>query len=262
MTSEEGNFMDSDMMRDTILLTLLTDFVFKWGIELKTKQKILVADRGLNIFTGQLQSMDSRHKSLTVINPDYFKYINTDKIEKTDGYDSINSDFYSYCCYTDERFDLIIGLPPYLIFEDTHTKEKVAAMAILETYGLISPGLDINPWISFIVGSSLLLKEKGKIGLLLPTALLYSAEAAPIRKFLCSFYNKVLLFTFKTFRLSAALGETVLLLCERDKSNTIAMKHLELNNEVHLHKLLFLKFNYFFRETDFYSDTLNREDWL
>ena len=45
--------------------------------------------------------------------------------------------------------------------------------------------------VSFVIGSSLLLKEEGKIGFVLPAEILQLSYARPLREFLAHFYNKI-----------------------------------------------------------------------
>jgi adenine-specific DNA methylase len=48
-----------------------------------------------------------------------------------------------------------------------------------------------------VVGSSLLLKEKGKIGFVIPAELLQVSYTKQLREFLAHFYNKINIISFE-----------------------------------------------------------------
>ena len=69
--------------------------------------------------------------------------------------------------------------------------EKIFAKASLK-YSKLT-----NAWVPFVVGSSLLLKETGKIGFVLPAEILQVSYAKQLRNFLAHFYNKINIISFK-----------------------------------------------------------------
>jgi adenine-specific DNA-methyltransferase len=66
-----------------------------------------------------------------------------------------------------------------------------------------------------VVGSSLLLKEKGKIGFVIPAELLQVSYAQQLREFLAHFYNKINIISFEKLVFPDIQQEVVLLLCEK-----------------------------------------------
>ena len=76
-----------------------------------------------------------------------------------------------------------------------------------------------NAWVSFVVGSSLLLKDTfGRIGFVLPAEILQVSFAQQLRNYLAHFFNKINIISFEKLVFPHIQQEVVLLLCE--KNNT------------------------------------------
>ena len=95
----------------------------------------------------------------------------------------------------------------------------------------------MNPWVSFIVGSSMILKEKGKIGFVVPAEILQVSYAKELRNFLARFYNKISIISFRKLVFPEAQQEVVLLLCEKDQSKKHLVEHLEVDTDDDLEKI-------------------------
>ena len=91
--------------------------------------------------------------------------------------------------------------------------------------------------VSFVVGSSLLLKNEGKIGFVLPAEILQVSYAQTLREFLAKFYNKINIVSFEKLVFPDIQQEVVLLLCEKNNSKTHLIEHLELRDAEELHRL-------------------------
>ena len=94
-----------------------------------------------------------------------------------------------------------------------------------------------NAWVSFVVGSSLLLKENAKIGFDSPAEILQVSYAQTLREFLAHFYNKINIVSFEKLVFPDIQQEVVLLLCEKNNSKTHLIEHLELRDAEELQKL-------------------------
>ncbi len=68
-------------------------------------------------------------------------------------------DFHTYCNNTLHRFDLVVGNPPYIRYQFFDRIQQVEASDIFIKAGLTYSKLT-NAWVSFVVGSSLLLERK------------------------------------------------------------------------------------------------------
>ena len=105
----------------------------------------------------------------------------------------------------------------------------------IKTYNLFTKLT--NAWVSFVVGSSLLLKDNGKIGFVIPAELLQVSYAQQLRDFLAHFYNKINIISFEKLVFSDIQQEVVLLLCEKNGSDSHLIEHLELRDATELEKL-------------------------
>ena len=79
--------------------------------------------------------------------------------------------------------------------------------------------------------------RRGKIGFVLPAEILQVSYAQPLREFLGQFYNKINIVSFEKLVFPDIQQEVVLLLCEKNKTNTHLIEHLELRDAGELLKL-------------------------
>jgi adenine-specific DNA methylase len=139
----------------------------------------------------------------------------------------INTDFHLYCNETAQKFDLVVGNPPYIRYQYFHEEQQNEAIKVFNRAKLKYSKLT-NAWVSFVVGSSLLLKEKGKIGFVIPAELLQVSYAQQLREFLAHFYNKINIISFEKLVFPDIQQEVVLLLCEKNGSDSHLIEHLDI----------------------------------
>ncbi|MCD4793705.1 MAG: class I SAM-dependent methyltransferase [Bacteroidales bacterium] len=161
--------------------------------------------------------------------------------------------FHDFCINTKQKFDLIIGNPPYIRYQYFDREQQKFASEIFGKAKLKYSKLT-NAWVSFVVGSSLLLKEQGKIGFVLPAEILQVSYAQPLREFLGQFYNKINIISFEKLVFPDIQQEVVLLLCEKNCTNTHLIEHLELRDAKELQKLDILKLKSPKKKIDFKSN--------
>ena len=95
-----------------------------------------------------------------------------------------------------------------------------------------------NAWVSFVVGSSLLLKSYGgKIGFVLPAEILQVSFAQQLRNFIAHYYNKINIISFEKLVFPDIQQEVVLLLCEKNDSKSHNIEHIELRDASELKTL-------------------------
>ena len=154
----------------------------------------------------------------------------------------INEDFHSYCNSTLEKFDAVVGNPPYIRYQYFEKDQREEAIKIFERAGLKYSKL-MNAWVSFVVGSSLLLKENGKIAFVLPAEILQVGYAKTLRKFLTSYYRKISILTFRKLVFEGIQQEVVVVFCDRDGKKRTKIDHFELNGLDDLAKFDVTKIN-------------------
>lgn len=213
----------------------IASFILKWGINGSSDYDILEPSCGDGVFLEQLKENNHKFNSVTAIEFDEIEAEKADKI-KLKNKSVINSDFHLYCNKTTERFNLVVGNPPYIRYQYFDKEQQSEADKIFNRAGLNISKLT-NAWVSFVVGSSLLLKEKGKIGFVIPAELLQVSYAQQLREYLAHFYNKINIISFEKLVFPDIQQEVVLLLCERNGSGSHLIEHLELRDASVLEKL-------------------------
>jgi adenine-specific DNA-methyltransferase len=214
----------------------IAEFILRWGINGSSDFDILEPSCGDGVFLEQLKELKSKYKSITAIEFDEIEANKADKI-KLKNKQIINDDFHTYCNNTLQRFDLIVGNPPYIRYQFFDRQQQVEAGEIFSKAGLTYSKLT-NAWVSFVVGSSLLLKDKGgKIGFVLPAEILQVSFALQLRKFLAQFYNKINIISFEKLVFPDIQQEVVLLLCEKNGSKEHNIEHIELKDASELKTL-------------------------
>ena len=201
-------------------------FILKWGMNNSNSYDILEPSCGDGMFLRQLKKQQYQYNKIKAIEFDSQEAEKADTI-KLDNAKVINTDFHLYCNSTTERYDLVVGNPPYIRYQYYDNGQQEEAAKLFNKAGLRFTKLT-NAWVTFIVGSSLLLKEKGKIGFVVPAELLQVSYAQQLRTYLAHFYNKINIISFKKLVFPEIQQEVVLLLCEKDLTNSHLIEHLEI----------------------------------
>ena len=214
----------------------ITEFVLRWGINGSSDFDILEPSCGDGAFLEQLQKHKFKYKSITAVELDEEEAQKAEQINLRSK-QIINDDFHTYCNHTEKRFDLVVGNPPYIRYQFFDRQQQVEAGDIFIKAGLTYSKLT-NAWVSFVVGSSLLLKDKGgKIGFVLPAEILQVSFAQQLRNFLAHFYNKINIISFEKLVFPDIQQEVVLLLCEKNETKTHNIEHIELRDASELKTL-------------------------
>ena len=206
----------------------IADFMLKWAINGNREMDILEPSCGDGIFLQLIREKQISYNSVTAIEFDEVEYQKALNIELENAH-LINDDFHNYCLNTEDRFDLIIGNPPYIRYQYFSKEQQELAEQIFRNSNLKYSKLT-NAWVSFVVGSSQLLKEKGKIAFVLPAEVLQVSYAQQLREFLSHFYNKINIVSFEKLVFPEIQQEVVLLLCEKNGTDSHKIEHLELRN--------------------------------
>jgi adenine-specific DNA methylase len=214
----------------------IADFILRWGINGSNDFDILEPSCGDGVFLEQILKNRLKYKSITGVELDE---VEAEKAEQIDlkNKQIINADFHTYCNNTIQRFDLIVGNPPYIRYQFFDRQQQVEAGDIFIKAGLTYSKLT-NAWVSFVVGSSLLLKDKGgRIGFVLPAEILQVSFALQLRNFIAHFYNKINIISFEKLVFPNIQQEVVLLLCEKNETKNHNIEHIELRDASELQTL-------------------------
>ena len=150
----------------------IASFILKWAFDSNKIIDILEPSCGDGIFLKEIKNSKYSYSSITAIELDPIEANKSKKLNLKKS-NVINTDFHNFCINTENRFDLIIGNPPYIRYQFFDREQQKFAGEIFDKANLKYSKLT-NAWVSFVVGSSLLLKDNGKIGFVLPAELLLS----------------------------------------------------------------------------------------
>lgn len=230
----------------------IASFILKWGFNGDTHSKILEPSCGDGVFLEEIKNGNYQYDDITAVEINSTEANKAKELSLSNS-DIIVSDFHEFCLQNNLRFDLVVGNPPYIRYQFFDRKQQKAAEEIFRKANLKYSKLT-NAWVSFVIGSSLMLRDKGKIGFVLPAELLQVSYAQQLREFLARFYNKINIISFEKLVFPEIQQEVILLLCERNGCNSHLIEHLELENADSLKKLDVAKLRSPEKKIDFKSN--------
>ena len=196
-------------------------------------QTILEPSCGDGVFIDALIKMDFIHEE-NIITAIEIEKKETDKLSKKLDKNSkikiLNKDFFEFYheCKDNQRYDLILGNPPYIRYQYLDQKQREEMADILTDHGMKSNKL-INTWVGFMVACIHMLNENGKIAFVIPAEILQVAYAEELRLFLSNELSKITLITFEELVFSGIEQEVVVFIGEKGDFEK-GIKILELNN--------------------------------
>ncbi|MCG2717944.1 MAG: class I SAM-dependent methyltransferase [Nanoarchaeota archaeon] len=213
----------------------IANFILKWAVNENENYDILEPSCGNGAFLEQIKKNKFKYHSITAIEFDQVEAKKACNI-RLPNITILNGDFFAYCNSTENKFDLVIGNPPYIRYQYFDKEQRTEAEKVFAKVGLKYSKLT-NAWVSFVVGSSLLLKGIGKLGFVLPAEVLQVSYAKQLRKFLAHFYNKINIISFRKLVFPSIQQEVILLLCEKNNNISHLIEHIELENAAELQTL-------------------------
>lgn len=119
---------------------------------------------------------------------------------KNKGYQSrveiVADDFLDFAKKTSEKYQLIIGNPPYINIKNMENESKEKAKEICEKYHLPN-SLMQNMWVAFVLASVSCMEKDGVIFFVLPKEFLQVQYAEKIRLFLEEHFDTIHILSFK-----------------------------------------------------------------
>jgi adenine-specific DNA-methyltransferase len=146
-------------------------------------------------------------------------------------------------------FDAIVGNPPFIRYQNFPEELRSIAVHLME-YAGFKPSKLMNTWLPFLLISSHLLNENGRLGMVIPAELFQVNYAAEARQFLSDFFPRLGIITFKQLVFPDIQQEVVLLLAEKG-GETSGIRVVEMTNPDELAT---------FNPDDFYSAELKEMD--
>jgi adenine-specific DNA methylase len=199
-------------------------FLARWVAQSNTKT-ILEPSCGDGAFIEALSQVQTNHISLTGV--ELLKE-EANKAKELIGppFDSgskiINVDFLEWVLDEDnskKRFDGILGNPPYIRYQYLKDNDQALTAKIFAKHGLKFTK-HTNLWVPFVISSINLLKPGSRLAMVVPSELLHVLHAQPLRQYLFSTCEKILLIDPNELLFEDALQGTVLLMLEKKKNDT------------------------------------------
>lgn len=129
----------------------------------------------------------------------------------------LNAEFFSWWESANrsnpQRFNAILGNPPFLRYQAFPEPARSSAMSLLQRFGL-RPNKLTNAWVPFVVASAEMLVEGGRMALVVPAELLQVSYARQLRSYLTSRFRAVYVLACNDLLFSNAEQEIVILLAD------------------------------------------------
>ena len=217
----------------------IVSFLCKWAITKKT-QRILEPSCGDGHFiSGALtallsagvakKELASRITGVELFESEAKKARLVAKAHGTSDDCIVHSDFFEYLLqHRNDRYDVVLGNPPFIRYQNFPPKHREIAISMMQELGL-NPNKLTNIWVPFLVVASSLLNAKGKLGMVIPAELFQVKYAAETRIFLSNFFKRITIVSFKKLVFENIQQEVVLLLCEKEATENIGIRVVELD---------------------------------
>ena len=230
----------------------IASFILHWGINGSTDADILEPSCGDGVFLEQMAKENMLFHHATAVE---YEAVEAEKARAIGLHDSevINSDLHRFCLDTEQSFDLVVGNPPFIRYQYYDEGQQELAGEIFKKAGLKRSKLT-NAWVTFVVGCSLLLKETGKMGFVIPSELLQVTYAQQLRKYLATSFNKINIISFENLVFEEIQQEIVLLLCERTGTGEHLIEHIEMKDAEALQQLDPHRLKLPTKQIDFHAD--------
>jgi adenine-specific DNA-methyltransferase len=192
----------------------LADYITK--VTLKDEMKILEPSCGDGSFLRSIKKI-LKTKKYNIDRIDAVEYIGeeADKSEKIveniENANVINDDFYNFYVNCKDRYNLIIGNPPYIRYQYLTTFQREKQSQVLIKNKMKSNKL-INSWVFFLVACIELLEKNGTIAFVIPAEIMQVAYAEDLRKYLSKHLSKINIISFNELIFEDAEQEVVVLI--------------------------------------------------
>ena len=125
----------------------------------------------------------------------------------------IRSDFFKVDKKRFKPLGAIVGNPPFIRYQSFSGENRQRALRRAEEEGVKLSKL-VSSWVPFLVHSCALLKEGGRLAMVIPAELGHAAYARPVLKYLAKNFGRITLLTFRERLFPELSQDTLLLLAE------------------------------------------------
>jgi len=195
----------------------IASYIAEWAVRTK-KDNVLEPSCGDGVF---IEAVCNRLNALNCPESNLVKQVTGIEVDpyearKASAYSAkvINEDFFTFNHDNNILYDVVVGNPPFIRYQNFDEKFRKIAFEQMQKQGF-SPNRLTNIWLPFLVLSCNALKENGRIGMVVPAELFQVDYAAEARNFLSKFFEKLTIITFKQLVFEGIQQEVVLLLGEK-----------------------------------------------
>lgn len=189
----------------------LAEFIVSWGMD-GTVNTILEPSCGDGVFLEALRQYDGNFICQGIEISATEAALAAERLALDERFNILVSDFYDYYNGNhNERFDFVIGNPPYIRYQYlTEEQRDIQSNLLLENQ--MRPNKLINAWVAFTVAAVSLLKDNAKIAFVIPAELFQVKYAEQLRSYLMQNLNEITLLTFEELIFEGIDQEVVVLL--------------------------------------------------
>lgn len=201
----------------------MADFIINWAFPMNDGAPIRVLEPScgdgafLESLLRNLPVNDIQCKAVEFVDTEVA--LSRDRVASHSGFEVLHGDFYKLFNegIKNEKFDLVIGNPPYIRYQYLTPEQRQTQSSILVSNGM-KPNKLINSWVSFMVATASVLAPDGKMGMVIPAELMQVAYAEDLRKFLVDNFTTITVVTFEELVFPDVQQEVVLFLAEKIKN--------------------------------------------
>lgn len=253
MQEVKENIIDQKLRGGYYTPKAIAEFLCRWSINADT-QSVLEPSCGDGNFVESAilrfkelgiegESLKGRIKGIELIEEESIKAKKRAAKLGLNSNTIVNSDFFSYIGSSDStKYDVVIGNPPFIRYQNFPEEHRALAIQMMQDLGL-KPNKLTNIWVPFLVISASLLKDSGKMAMVIPAELFQVKYAAETRVFLSKFFQRITIVTFKKLVFQDIQQEVVLLLCEKKVNHGKGIRVIECENIKDLDGLNFKQIN-------------------
>ena len=104
----------------------IAEFILKWGFNGNEENDVLEPSCGDGVFLEEIKNGNYKYKRVTAVEIDPIEAEKTRKISLPKS-NIVIADFHEFCLKTDQKFDLVIGNPPYIRYQFFDRKQQQIA---------------------------------------------------------------------------------------------------------------------------------------
>ena len=125
-------------------------------------------------------------------------------------------------------FDVVLGNPPFIRYQNFPEPSRSIAMKFLQEQGF-RPNRLTNIWVPFVVGAMAMLREGGRLAMVIPAELLQVTYAGQLRQRLANSFRHITIYACNEMFFDNAEQEVVLLLAEGKTSSVDPMNQSDIS---------------------------------